>query len=229
MLFLQCCETLLTRPYTCCPKNLKLLITHTHTHSLFLERVLSEYTLTFILSAVTSLLPHQIVRKLKHMGMCTQTRTHTQREDTEKHTGDWTCPGIQSQTPLSDVRGLKIQSLQKTDRLLHPWWPVPVSNWCSTHCKQCFRFPRTHRGCVNCWSSAMSAIYSVFAKSEWMLHSLISWRAQDCLHACMQSLYPSQPKFVCDLCNTAPRRVTEAWLSSSSFRQAKWWGLYEEQ
>lgn len=159
--------------------------------------------------------------------MCTQTRT--QREDTEKHTRDLTCPGIQSQTPLSDVCGLKIQSLQKTDRLLHPWWPVPVSNWCSTHCKQCFRFPRTHRGCVNCWSSAMSAIYSVFAKSEWMLHSLISRRAQDCLHACMHSLYPSQPKFVCDLCNTAPRRVTEAWLSSSSFRQAKWWGLYEEQ
>lgn len=54
------------------------LITHTYTFIVF-RAVLPEYALTFILSAVTSLLPHQIVRKLKHTGM----HIHTQREDTE--------------------------------------------------------------------------------------------------------------------------------------------------
>lgn len=40
--------------------------------------------------------------------------------------------------PLNDVRSLKIQSLQKKDRLLHPWWPVPVSLWCSKGSNHCF-------------------------------------------------------------------------------------------
>lgn len=53
--------------------------THMHTYTFIVFRaVLPEYALTFILSAVTSLLPHQIVRKFKHTGM----RIHTHRGKT---------------------------------------------------------------------------------------------------------------------------------------------------
>lgn len=65
------------------PQIQPFLISHAltcaHTHSIVFQAVLPEYALTFILSAVTSLLPHQIVRKFKHTGM----HIHTQREDTE--------------------------------------------------------------------------------------------------------------------------------------------------
>lgn len=105
----------------------QFLIGHTLT---VLPAGLPEYALTFILSAVTSLLPQQSGNS--SMREC----TYTYRGKTPSNSADTRLVlEFIPKRPWMTLGGLKIQSLQKMDRLFHPWCPVPVSGWRSAPCK----------------------------------------------------------------------------------------------
>ena len=100
-------------------------------------------------------------------------RTHTHITHTHTHTHTGKTPRnsqeaelvleFSPKTPLNDVRGLKIQSLQKMDRLAYPWWPVPVSHWCSAPGEHRLRSHAEKTSDMNCRCGVIS-VFTVWKK-----------------------------------------------------------------